>query len=80
MVRREGTRLKRYVHVGTGNYNADTARRYTDLSLLTADEDVTADIQDLFNELTGRSRPPERLTNGCLISPRQLLPEHRIKC
>lgn len=75
VVRREGTRLKRYVHVGTGNYNADTARRYTDLSLLTADEDVTADIQDLFNELTGSSRAPQQLTRGSLISPNQLLPE-----
>ena len=75
VVRREGQHLRRYVHVGTGNYNADTARRYTDLSLLTADQDLTADVQDLFNELTGSSRAPSQLTRGCLISPRQLLPE-----
>jgi polyphosphate kinase len=75
VVRREGTRLRRYVHVGTGNYNADTAQRYTDLSLLTADEDVTADIQDLFNELTGSTRAPQHLNRGALISPKQLLPE-----
>jgi polyphosphate kinase len=75
VVRREGSRLRRYVHVGTGNYNADTAKRYTDLSLLTADEDLTADVQDLFNELTGSSRAPMQLTRGCLISPKQLLPE-----
>ena len=75
VVRREGTRLRRYAHVGTGNFNADTARRYTDLSLLTADEDLTADVQDLFNELTGSSRAPLQLTRGCLISPKQLLPE-----
>ena len=75
VVRRDGARLKRYVHVGTGNYNADTARRYTDLSLLSADEELTADIQDLFNELTGSSRAPSQLTRGCLISPKQLLPE-----
>ena len=75
VVRRDGTRLRRFAHVGTGNYNAETARRYTDLSLLTADEDLTADVQDLFNELTGSSRPPHQLTRGCLISPRQLLPE-----
>ena len=75
VVRREGTRLKRYVHVGTGNYNADTARRYTDLSLLTADEDITSDIQDLFNELTGSTRAPQQLNRGSLISPKQLLPE-----
>jgi polyphosphate kinase len=75
VVRREGQRLRRYVHAGTGNYNAETARRYTDLSLMTADEDLTADVQDLFNELTGSSRAPQQLTRGCLISPKQLLPE-----
>jgi polyphosphate kinase len=75
VVRREGTRLRRFMHAGTGNYNADTAKRYTDLSLLSADEDLTADAQDLFNELTGSSRAPNQLTRGCLISPRQLLPE-----
>jgi polyphosphate kinase len=75
VVRRDGTRLRRFVHIGTGNFNADTAKRYTDLSLLTADEDLTADVQDLFNELTGSSRAPNQLTRGCLISPNQLLPE-----
>jgi len=75
VVRREGSRLRRYAHIGTGNYNADTARRYTDLSLLTGDVDLTADIQDLFNELTGSSRAPNQLTRGCLVSPKQLLPE-----
>jgi polyphosphate kinase len=75
VIRREGSHLRRYVHAGTGNYNAETARRYTDLSLFTSDESVTADVQDLFNELTGRSRAPQRLTRGCLISPKQLLPE-----
>ncbi|HET9424057.1 MAG TPA: polyphosphate kinase 1 [Gemmatimonadaceae bacterium] len=75
VVRRNGHGHRRYVHAGTGNYNAQTAKRYTDLSLLTANDRVVCDVQDLFNELTGRSRPPERLNNGCLISPRQLLPE-----
>jgi polyphosphate kinase len=75
VVRREGSRLRRFVHVGTGNYNADTAKRYTDLSLLSADDELTADVQDLFNELTGSSRAPNQLTRGCLISPKQLLPE-----
>jgi polyphosphate kinase len=75
VVRRDGSRLRRFVHVGTGNFNADTAKRYTDLSLLSADEELTADIQDLFNELTGSSRAPMQLTRGCLISPKQLLPE-----
>lgn len=75
VVRREGNSLRRYVHTGTGNYNAETARRYTDLSLFTSDDSVTADVQDLFNELTGRSRAPQRLSRGCLISPVQILPE-----
>jgi len=75
VVRRDGTHLRRYAHVGTGNYNAETAQRYTDLSLFTASEPVTSDVQDLFNELTGRSRTPVRLTRGSLISPNQLLPE-----
>ncbi len=72
---KDGRRLKRYVHVGTGNYNADSAKRYTDLSLFTTAEDTTADVQDLFNELTGSSRAPTQLSRGCLISPVQLLPE-----
>ncbi|HET9454360.1 MAG TPA: polyphosphate kinase 1 [Gemmatimonadaceae bacterium] len=75
VVRRDGQRLRRYVHAGTGNYNAETSRRYTDLSLLTADDDLTADVQDLFNELTGSSRAPQQLTRACLISPKQILPE-----
>ena len=75
VVRREGTRLRRYALVGTGNFNAETAKRYTDFSLLSADEELTADVQDLFNELTGSSRAPLQLTRGCLISPKQLLPE-----
>jgi polyphosphate kinase len=75
VVRRDGKRLRRYVHAGTGNYNATTAKLYTDFSLLTSDEDLTADIQDLFNELTGSSRAPSQLTRLCMISPKQLLPE-----
>ena len=75
VVRREGNRLRRYVHTGTGNYNAETARLYTDLSLFSADDDLSADVQDLFNELTGSSRAPAQLTRGALISPKQLLPE-----
>ena len=75
VIRRDGARFRRFVHIGTGNYNVQTAGRYTDLSLLSADDDLTADIQDLFNELTGSSRAPNVLTRGCLISPKQLLPE-----
>ena len=56
VVRREGRGLRRYVHIGTGNYNRKTARIYVDLGLLTADTDLGADVTDLFNVLTGHSR------------------------
>ena len=57
VVRREGDQLRRYVHVGTGNYHARTARLYEDFGLFTADEDIAADLADLFNHLTGFGRP-----------------------
>jgi polyphosphate kinase len=57
IVRREADGLRRYAHIGTGNYNAVTARLYEDFSLFTSDEDVTADLADLFNHLTGFGRP-----------------------
>jgi polyphosphate kinase len=56
VVRREGRGLRRYVHIGTGNYNSKTARQYVDLGLLTADPDLGADMTELFNLLTGHSR------------------------
>ena len=56
VVRREGSTIRRYCHVGTGNYNGKTARLYEDLGLLTADPDIGADLTDLFNSLTGYSR------------------------
>jgi polyphosphate kinase len=59
VVRREGDSLHRYVHIGTGNYNATTARIYTDLGLFTANEQIGADATDLFNFLTGYSRQTE---------------------
>ena len=55
VVRREGDTIRRYVHMGTGNYNAATARLYTDLSLFTCDEEIGADACELFNHLTGYS-------------------------
>jgi polyphosphate kinase len=56
VVRREGRGLRRYVHIGTGNYNQKTARGYVDLGLLTTDSELGADVTDLFNVLTGHSR------------------------
>ena len=75
VVRREGEKLRRYVHVGTGNYNARAGRQYTELSLFSAHEELGADISDLFNELTGSSRPPQGLSRGALVAPGQLLRE-----
>lgn len=59
VVRREGDSLRRYVHVGTGNYNPATARIYTDIGLFTADEHFGADATELFNYLTGYSKQVE---------------------
>ncbi|MBV9594306.1 MAG: polyphosphate kinase, partial [Actinobacteria bacterium] len=56
VVRQEGSNIRRYAHIGTGNYNPRTARLYEDLGLFTADEAVCADLTDLFNVLTGYSR------------------------
>jgi polyphosphate kinase len=58
VVRREGDAIRRYVHLGTGNYNPQTARQYTDLSLFTARREITEDASALFNMLTGYSEPP----------------------
>jgi len=67
VVRQEKGQLRRYAHIGTGNYNPKTARIYEDLGLLTADADVGADLTDLFNTLTGYSRQSEYRT--LLVSP-----------
>ncbi|MBX9981318.1 MULTISPECIES: RNA degradosome polyphosphate kinase [Mycobacterium] len=67
VVRREGPHIRRYCHVGTGNYNGKTARLYEDVGLLTADPDIGADLTDLFNTLTGYSR---KLTyRNLLVAP-----------
>ncbi|HLZ71088.1 MAG TPA: polyphosphate kinase 1 [Dehalococcoidia bacterium] len=59
VVRREREGLRRYVHIGTGNYNAATARAYTDLGLLTCRPEIGADVSEIFNYLTGYSRQTE---------------------
>lgn len=56
IVRKEGDRIRRYVHIGTGNYNPKTSKLYTDLGILSCREDLGADLTDLFNFLTGYSR------------------------
>jgi len=56
VVRREGGHIQHYLHVGTGNYNPNTARAYEDVSLLSADSDIGSDVTELFNLLTGYSR------------------------
>jgi polyphosphate kinase len=70
VVRREGSGLRRYVHIGTGNYNAKTARLYVDLGLLTARPEIGADVTDLFNVLTGLSR--QRTFRRLLVAPHSL--------
>ncbi|WP_238419974.1 RNA degradosome polyphosphate kinase [Gordonia sp. 'Campus'] len=67
VVRREGSTIKRYCHIGTGNYNPKTARLYEDVGLLTAAPDVGADLTDLFNTLTGYSRKKEY--RNILVAP-----------
>ena len=61
VVRREGERLRRYVHLGTGNYHARTTRAYTDFGLLTADPEIGQDVHEVFMQLTGLGRA-SRLT------------------
>lgn len=58
VVRRDYSQLRRYYHIGTGNYHAGTAKLYTDLGMLGCDEDIGQDLTELFNYLTGYSPPP----------------------
>ncbi|HHP7246163.1 MAG TPA: polyphosphate kinase 1, partial [Elainellaceae cyanobacterium] len=67
VVRKEDDRIRRYVHIGTGNYNPKTARIYTDIGLLSCRSDLGADLTDLFNYLTGYSR--QRSYRKLLIAP-----------
>jgi polyphosphate kinase len=57
VIRREGEGVRHYAHIGTGNYNSKTARLYEDFGLFTTDEDITADVAEVFNTLTGFARP-----------------------
>ncbi len=73
VVRREGEELRRYVHVGTGNYNESTARYYTDAGLFTCRPDIGADASALFNEMTGYSTP--RDWRAFAVAPHALKPK-----
>jgi polyphosphate kinase len=67
VARREGERVRNYVHVGTGNYNPTTARLYTDVGLFTVDPAIGADVAEMFNFLTGYGRPARY--RRALVSP-----------
>ncbi|TSA34753.1 MAG: polyphosphate kinase 1 [Verrucomicrobiaceae bacterium] len=72
IIRSEGDGIRRYAHLGTGNYHPSTAKIYTDLSLLTCREDITDDLAETFNCLTGVSKFPGM--KGLLVAPWSLLP------
>ncbi len=80
VVRCEGTVLARYVHVGTGNYNARSGRQYTDLSLFSTRDELTNDVGNLFDAFETASPLPQQLPHGALLAPHQLLTAllHRI--
>jgi polyphosphate kinase len=67
VVRREGDRVRHYVHIGTGNYNPKTARLYSDLGLFTVDPKIGNDVAEMFNYLTGYGRP--RRSREVLVAP-----------
>jgi polyphosphate kinase len=86
VARREGDHVRNYVHIGTGNYNPKTARLYTDIGLFTADTDIGADVAEMFNYLTGYSRPrryrkvlvaPSNLQRGIFDEIEQTIEAHR---
>ena len=72
IIRSEGDGIRRYAHLGTGNYHPSTAKIYTDLSLLTCREDITTDLAETFNCLTGVSKFPA--LNQLLVAPWSLFP------
>jgi polyphosphate kinase len=71
LVRRDDNHLRRYAHLGTGNYNHITARLYTDLGLFTARPDITQEVADVFNLLTARTQAPR--FNKLLVAPSTLI-------
>ncbi len=85
VVRREGDGVRNYVHIGTGNYHSATARLYTDFGLFTVDEQIGADVADMFNYLTGYGRPthyrrvltaPAHLRDGILAEIEKTVEAH----
>jgi len=85
VVRREGDGVRNYVHIGTGNYHSTTARLYTDFGLFTTDEQIGADVADMFNYLTGYGRPlnyrkvliaPNHLRDGILREIERTIEAH----
>ncbi len=85
VVRREGDGVRNYVHIGTGNYHSTTARLYTDFGLFTIDEQIGADVADMFNYLTGYGRPlhyrrvltaPNQLREGILAEIERTVEAH----
>jgi len=86
VVRREGDGVRNYVHIGTGNYHSATARLYTDFGLFTTDEQIGADVADMFNYLTGYGRPlhyrkvlmaPDHLREGIIAEIERTIAAHR---
>ncbi len=85
VVRREGDGVRNYVHIGTGNYHSATARLYTDFGLFTVDEQIGADVADMFNYLTGYGRPlhyrrvltaPNMLRDGIIAEIQRTVEAH----
>ncbi|HEY2768581.1 MAG TPA: polyphosphate kinase 1 [Solirubrobacteraceae bacterium] len=86
VVRREGEGVRNYVHIGTGNYHSTTARLYTDFGLFTTDEQIGADVADMFNYLTGYGRPlhyrkvlmaPSQLRDGLIAEIDRTIAAHK---
>jgi polyphosphate kinase len=89
VVRREGDGVRNYVHVGTGNYNSATARLYTDFGLFSTDSELSADVADMFNYMTGYGRPlryrrvlmaPGNLRDGILAEIAATVAAHTPEC